>query len=234
MKPEPTSDLSKKYSDSVWLRSVVQTVPYLGPLIDNAIAVPCSSREKQNLYEFLNLVHQKLQNIKQFQNRVYDVDDKMTNDSIFPDILNGIKASRDPRKLTYYRNIFWAYDFFRTRDRSKALDVFPEHFIKMIQSYSSAHFDTLILLHEDFRMCETNAFAYGEFIGYYEQLNIPGACFMKILLDFERDCILDIMFRDNKRRYSLCDVEFIAQTGLWDDFFMSVINPPIPPPNADS
>jgi hypothetical protein len=233
MKPEPASDLSAKYSDNVWLRSIVQAVPYLGPLIDNAVSIPSSSREKKNLYEFLEQVHQLVQGLKKFQNKVYDLDDNVADGSIFPDILNGVRQSRDPRKLTYYRNMFWAYEFFRTRDYSKALDVFPEHFLKMIQNYSSAHIDTLIRFQEYLRAGPTS-FTCEELQRIFKELNIPGGCFMKILLDFERDCLIDIFFRDNRRRYSLLEVEFISQTGLWDDFFMSVIDPPILPPYANT
>ena len=195
MNPEPLSNLSTKYSGHVWLRSLVQAVPYFGPLIDNAIAIPSSRKETENLYAFLKQVHLHIDELKVFRNTVYDLDNSVAEKSIFPEILTGVKQARDPRKLTYYRNILWAYDFFRTQDAVKALDVFPEQFLQMIRTYSCAHFDTLLLLQEYLDAGETVCFKGEELFGLSKELNIPGGCFMKLLFDFERDCLIDIFFK---------------------------------------
>jgi hypothetical protein len=194
-------------------------------LIDNALSIPANVQERENLDAFLRELGQDIELLKKSQaDQAEAIRSPQT--SILPEVLSGVRIARDPRKLPYYRNLLWNYEVFWNRDYSKPLELFPEHFLTMLRTYSSAHLDTLECLGEIFEGGESILVRGGELPGIFAHLKIPGGCFMKVLLDFERDCLIDIAFVENERRYDLLRVKWIAQTGLWDDFFLTVISPP--------
>jgi hypothetical protein len=211
------------YSDSVLFRSLVQAIPYLGPLIDNAITIPQSKRERNNLEKFLEELAKDVEQLK----GIPPMAKVQPKHSILPNILDRIGKEDDESKGLYYRHLYFSIDLYRTRSGDSSLDIWPRHFLKIIEQYSKAHFDTMKYLHDTFQEVEWVSIKRGEFSGFYQALNIPGGTFMKILLDFERDFLIDVIFQDNRRIFSLNCVEFIQQTGMWDEFFIVVIEPPL-------
>ncbi|MCP4603319.1 MAG: hypothetical protein GY847_22850 [Proteobacteria bacterium] len=211
------------YSDSVLLRSLVQAIPYLGPLIDNAMAIPQSKRERNNQWKFLEGLAEEVEELKDF----LPMANKQPKYSILPKILDRIGKEDDESKGLYYRHLYLSIDLYRTKNGDSPLDIWPKHYLKIIDQYSKAHFDTMKYLHDTFKEVEWVSIKRGEFSGFYEALNIPGGTFMKILLDLEQDFLINVFFRNNLRIFSLTWVESIEQTIMWDEFFITVIEPPL-------
>jgi hypothetical protein len=221
-----TKDLREKYCDNVWIRSIVQVIPYFGPLIDNALTIPLSVQEQANLDRFLKEMADEVKQISKFQSAILYAT-KHSEASLLPSILTDVKGEKDERKLKYYRNLLWSTEFFKTRDATKSLEVFPNHFREMVRTYSNAHFDLIAEFEECFEFCEADMIEGLSLGRFSEDLNVPGGCVMKILLDLERDCLIDLSYRNNTRRFGLHNVEWVVQTPIWDVFLSSVIQSPI-------
>lgn len=211
------------YSDSVFFRSLVQAIPYLGPLIDNAITIPQSKRERQNQEKFLKGLAKDVEQLKDF----LPTGKVQPKYSILPRILDRIGKEDDESKGLYYRHLYFSIDLYKTRSGDSPIDVWPRHFLNIIEQYSKAHFETMKYLHDTFQEVEWVSIKRGEFPGFYQALNIPGGTFMKILLDLESDFLINVFFEDNRRVFDLNYVDFCQQTGMWDEFFIAVIEPPI-------
>jgi hypothetical protein len=213
----------ESYSGSVFLRSLVQAIPYLGPLIDNAMAMPQSKRERNNQERFLEGLAKDVEQLKDSLPKA-KIQPKY---SILPKILDRIGKEDDESKSLYYRHLYLNIDLYRTKSGDSSLDIWPRHFLTIIEHYSKSHFETMKYLHDTFREVEWVSIKRDEFPGFFQALNIPGGAFMKILLDFERDFLMNIFFKNNRRVFDLNNIEFAQQTGMWDEFFLVVIEPPI-------
>ena len=216
------------YKDSLWFRSLIQAVPYIGPLIDNILTAPQSQREKANIDAFLKTLSDDIAVLKK-SGRLQHAKVNEQQPFILQSVIDAVRNENNLDKIAYYQHIFYNYELYRSLDGSEPIDVFPQHFLKIVNEYTMTHLRVMRELHELYLETEWVMIENNEFTDMRKYLNIPGGCLFKILNDFERDHLVDIdyLYGNKKSHLGLNCIKLLQQTFLWDEFFVNVIEPPL-------
>lgn len=217
------SEKGKSYHYDILRRSIVQAIPYLGPLIDNCIAIPQSNNERENLNAFLGEISKDLELLKENLPQI------RPEDSAFAEIVKYISKVNNPKKREIYRNLFYSHELAFKSGKKISLHFWDKHFMQMIERYTEAHFDVMKELHtalcwEDRPMI----FRGDEAKQFYESLKMPPLIFLVVILDLEADSLVEVTFdykmSNEKLRWS--NIEYVSETQLWDEFvYRAFTNP---------
>ncbi len=221
---EITKSISIKIKDNLWIRSMLQGIPYIGPLLDNLVTHKGYKYQQERIEKFMNEIAQDIDAL-QGQHPIIEMI-KTTDDAyfMFMEVIDRVRRTKRKEKTEYYKNLFLSYMHWRTRDTTTNLEVFPEVFLRMLDRYTITHIQVIKELRQIFDFGDTLKGSHLPAI--YKSLNIPGGVFTHILFELYQDHLIALKFVDDVQRYDLLFIEMVLNTTLFDEFYYTIIDNP--------
>ena len=135
------SPVSRVAATNMWLKSAIQAIPYVGPLIDNMLARDYVEAQQKRFQEFFDVL-EKIINTFEGQHPIVQWLNTEEGYFSFVNILDKVRREYHRSKVGYYGNIYSSYAFFRGHKNEPA-PFLPERYIDLIEKYSPMHFDIL-------------------------------------------------------------------------------------------
>jgi len=221
---ENGASINIKIKDNIWIRSVLQGIPYIGPLIDNLVTGPGYKYQQERIERFMREVSEDLE-ILQGQHPIVEMLKSEDGYFIFMEVIDRVRRTKKKEKTKYYKNLFLSYMYWRSRDGTNNLDIFPEVFLRILDKYTVTHIEVVKELKQTF---DFGATLKGSHLPYiYKQLNIPGGVFTYILFELYQDHLIALKFCNDIERYDLLSIEMVLDTFIFDEFYYAVVDSPI-------
>lgn len=134
--------VAKSYSDRVWLKVLIQQLPYVGPAIDTVLTDSASKIWQKKVEQFLYLLAKKLQEIEE---QKIDKDFVKTGEFIelLRKVIGASGKSYEKEKLEYFANILKTSVL-----KENSEYYFKENFIKIVSEVSGLHIAILKFIHD--------------------------------------------------------------------------------------
>lgn len=206
------SPVNRVAATNVWLKSVIQAIPYVGSLLDNMLSRDYLEAQQKRLQEFFDVIEKILSSLEG-QHPIAQWLNTEEGYFAFVNILDKVRREYHRSKVVYYGNIFSSYAFFRGH-KNKPAPFLPERYIAMIERYSPMHFDILKDIEEYFS--DPTGGTEGFFDVYGKKMPFDVLC--TIITDFVDDHLLLVEKKEPKLPFMPCNVGAFVEGPLYQNF----------------
>ena len=129
------SSIGIKVTKNLWLRSVLQAIPYIGLLLDNLLMEKGVRYQEARIEKFLSELAEDIERPK----GLHPIAEELESEDAYFLLLRTVDQVRREKSksiTTYYRNLLLSYSIYGRADGLSSIDVVPEMYLRALDVFT--------------------------------------------------------------------------------------------------